>query len=378
LTERKRAEDEHQHAMLLKQIAEGKSAIENERENFRNLFRQTPEMVCILKGSDHVLEFVNEAHIKALGFDATGKSVREAQPESVEVHGILDEVYRTGKTTELHEIPVTVTNRLRYFNLTYAARRDQAGKINGIMILGIEVTDQVLARRAAQDAIKAREDVVAMVSHDLKNPLSAIALNVNSIGRALNKIPASAQFKEKLERIEQSTNRMQELIDKVLDITKIEAGTFKVELREESPEGILSEVFNLFLPLARKGDLTLLIDTEPQCCPKLRFDRTKIYQVLLNLIGNGVKFTPKGGKVSVGAKDGPNEFLFWVKDSGPGIRKEDQINIFSRFWQATETATKGVGLGLAIAKGIVEAHGGRIWVESEPGMGAKFLFAIPK
>lgn len=118
-------------------------AIENERENFRNLFQQTPEMVCILSGSDHLFEFVNEAHVRVLGFDATGKTVREAQPESVEVHGILDAVYETGRTAELREIPVTVGERLRYFNLTYAARRDADGRINGVMILGTEVSEQV-------------------------------------------------------------------------------------------------------------------------------------------------------------------------------------------------------------------------------------------
>src|SRR6478752_6660771 len=102
-------------------------------------------MVCFLSGPEHRFEFVNEAHILALGFDATGKTVREAQPESVEVHGILDEVYRTGTTAALREIPVTLTDRLRYFNLTYAARRNSQGQVDGIMIVGSEVTGQVLA-----------------------------------------------------------------------------------------------------------------------------------------------------------------------------------------------------------------------------------------
>ncbi len=127
-------------------------AVENERENFRNLFRQTPEMVCILSGPEHRFEFVNEAHIKALGFDATGMAVRVAQPESVEVHGLLDGVYLTGKTASLHEIPVTLGDRVRYFNLTYAARRNEAGEINGIMILGAEVTEQVDARNALEES----------------------------------------------------------------------------------------------------------------------------------------------------------------------------------------------------------------------------------
>ncbi|MBC7457166.1 MAG: PAS domain-containing protein [Bdellovibrionaceae bacterium] len=135
----------------LQSEAKAHKAIENERENFRNLFKQTPEMVCILKGADHVFEFVNASYIKILGFDATGKSVREAQPESVEMYGILDDVCRTGKTAELHEIPVTVGDRLRYFNLTFAARRDESGKIDGVMILGAEVTEQITARNIAKN-----------------------------------------------------------------------------------------------------------------------------------------------------------------------------------------------------------------------------------
>jgi hypothetical protein len=98
-------------------------ASENERENFHTLFRQTPEMVCILRGPDHVFEFVNSAHIKVLGFDATGKNVREAQPESIEVYSILDNVYASGKTAHLSEIRVTFGERLRLFDLTYSARR---------------------------------------------------------------------------------------------------------------------------------------------------------------------------------------------------------------------------------------------------------------
>lgn len=116
-------------------------------------------MVCILSGPEHRFAFVNEAHIAVLGFDATGQTVREAQPESVEVHGILDQVYRTGITAELREIPVTVTDRVRYFNLTYAARRSDHGQIDGIMIMGSEVTDQVLARRTQEEHQRSLEEM---------------------------------------------------------------------------------------------------------------------------------------------------------------------------------------------------------------------------
>lgn len=149
--------DVTEKVLARRQIEQAKEAIERERENFRNLYRQTPEMVCVLSGPHHIFEFVNAAHIKALGFDASGMTVREAQPESVEVHGILDNVYRTGKTAELHEIPITLGNRLRYFNLTYAARYGVDGMPDGILILGAEVTDQLLTREAIKSQREALE-----------------------------------------------------------------------------------------------------------------------------------------------------------------------------------------------------------------------------
>jgi PAS domain S-box-containing protein len=149
-------QDVTEQVLARRMIEEANGAIENERENFRNLFKQTPEIVCILGGPDHVFEFVNEAHIRTIGFDTTGKAVREAQPDSVQVHGILDEVYRTGKTAELRQIAVTVGGRLRYFNLTFAARKNKYGEINGVMILGAEVTDQVKAATNLEKAVAER------------------------------------------------------------------------------------------------------------------------------------------------------------------------------------------------------------------------------
>ncbi len=175
-----------------------REAVEIERANFSHLFRYSPEMVCVLSGPEHRFEFVNEAHVKVLGFDATGRAVREAQPESVEIHHILDNVYRTGKTAELHEIPVTVTDRLRYFNLTYSARRDAKGSIDGIMILGTEVTEQVLFREGNQLQQKALElalenapleqvlDVLAkMVERQSGSDLIAAILLIDEDGRQL-------------------------------------------------------------------------------------------------------------------------------------------------------------------------------------------------
>lgn len=125
-----------------------RALIETERENFRNLFKQIPEMICTLRGPEHIFDFVNESYVKMLGFNPTTMRLREAQRESSEVHEIVDEVYRTGKTTLLREIPMTISGRLGYFNLTYTARRDEQGCIDGVMVLGTEITNQILSRES--------------------------------------------------------------------------------------------------------------------------------------------------------------------------------------------------------------------------------------
>ena len=157
-------------------IRASKEAVEHERNNFRILFKQTPEMVCMLSGPEHRFVFVNEAHKRILGFDATGKTLREAQPESVEIFSILDEVYRTGITAELSEIPVTVTDRTRYFNLTYAARRDLDSRIDGVMMLGTEVTDEVLSR----EGLELQREALKLALNDapLKTILDLLASSI--------------------------------------------------------------------------------------------------------------------------------------------------------------------------------------------------------
>lgn len=144
-------------------VERAKSIVENERNNFHALFKDTPHLVCILRGPDHQFEFVNHAHVKLLGFDATGMTVREAQPESVEVHGLLDDVYRTGITSQHYEIPVTLGDRIRYFNVTYSARRDDDGNIIGVMILASDVTSHVDMRKELEDS----KQRIALEQHKL-------------------------------------------------------------------------------------------------------------------------------------------------------------------------------------------------------------------
>jgi signal transduction histidine kinase len=226
-----------------------------------------------------------------------------------------------------------------------------------------------------QIAVRARDDLVAVVSHDLKNPLGVIqmqvALLLNASGS--NDEP-SRRVRTSVERIQRSVDRMNALIHDLLDLAKIEAGRFAVRCRPEASSDMVEEALIVLRPLAE----TKRIEITPELCDatQVHADRERVFQVLSNLIGNAIKFTPEGGRIDVSTRRCDGELLFTVADTGPGIAEEQLPNVFNRYWQEHRASREGSGLGLYIAKGIVEAHGGRIWVETRAGGGAQFNFTL--
>jgi signal transduction histidine kinase/ActR/RegA family two-component response regulator/PAS domain-containing protein len=552
-----------------KSAQEAKRAIENERENFRNLFKQTPEIVCILSGPEHSFEFVNEAHVRVLGFDATGKTVRAAQPESVEVHDILDNVYRTGKTAELHEIPVTVGERLRYFNLTYSARTDIQQKINGIMILGAEVTDQVLFRESsvlqrralelalngapthevlqilakmaelqagarvkaaimlvdeegkhllhggapslsedycravhgieiqpdmgscgapafrkelvivedistdprwkdykdfaaehglaacwsnpiltsegkllgtfafysavprgpteqetevmelcvrttalivergleiiqrqknqkqiteneqwlkqakdeAERANRLKSAFLANMSHEIRTPLGAMIGFADLLRDPNISRDEHSSFVDILTR---NANQLSIIIDDILDLSKVEAGHLKLEFLNVRPEQIATEVVSLMQVKARDKGLRLEYRPDPTTPSVISTDPIRLRQILLNLVGNAIKFTRSGSVqiTSAGQKDinRVDIVAFEVTDTGIGIAGSQRDKIFEVFVQADNSMTRkfgGTGLGLALSRRLARALGGDVCIKSSSeGNGTTFLATI--
>ena len=227
----------------------------------------------------------------------------------------------------------------------------------------------------SQQAVRAREEVLAIVSHDLRNPLNAVTL-----GSGLLKMSETLadDDREQIETIEVSARRMARLIEDLLDVTRLEGGKrLPIEPAPVEPAELLREAEEIFRAQAAVGSVTLDYGID-ETIPAVFADRHRVMQVMTNLIGNSMKFTPPGGRIDVRAKlvDG-EEVLFSISDTGPGIPKENLSDIFSPYWQAKRAERLGAGLGLPIAKGIVEAHGGRIWVEIEPGRGTDFYFTLP-
>jgi signal transduction histidine kinase len=225
---------------------------------------------------------------------------------------------------------------------------------------------------AARKALAARDELMGMVAHDLRNPLGAIAMKAALLRRTAE----SAKTRERAESIENVTRRMEYLIKSMLDVTTMEAGRFSVTPTRCDVESLLHETVEMFENLAASKQIRFeQIEEEPGLA--VHAERERVLQVLSNLLGNALKFTPPGGKVVLVVARQDDAVRFTVSDTGPGIPAHGLPHIFERFWKAETRGKTGTGLGLFIAKRIVEAHSGQIWAESAPGGGASLSFTLP-
>jgi PAS domain S-box-containing protein len=228
--------------------------------------------------------------------------------------------------------------------------------------------------RAALRATGARDEVLGVVAHDLRNPLNSIMMHAQLLQRGRSE--GEARYRKHGESIHKSASRMNRLIQDLLDVTRIEAGQLPLERGPVAAEQVALDVVEAQKAVVASSRVELKLDVA-RCLPTISVDRDRLLQVFENLIGNAVKFTPSGGSITIGANLRGGEVMFWVEDTGAGIPAEHLPHLFDRFWQAKKGAKGGAGLGLAIARGVVDAHGGRIWVESTEGRGTTFYFTVP-
>jgi len=228
--------------------------------------------------------------------------------------------------------------------------------------------------RIAQHAIQLRDDVLSIVAHDLRNPLGTILMQASMLRRKGGEL--ERRSRKPGEVIERAATRMNHLIQDLLDVARMEGGRLTIERERVSAGQIIADAVQTLAPLAASASLELTLQAEREL-PELWADRNRVLQIFENLVGNAIKFTEPGGRITVGAAPGEGHVLFWVADTGIGIADEHLPRLFERLWQASKAGQHGAGLGLPIVKGIVEAHGGRIWVETKLGAGSAFFFTIP-
>ncbi len=241
----------------------------------------------------------------------------------------------------------------------------------------IVMEEEQQARSQAETAVRTRDEVLSVVSHDLRNPVHTIGM---SSAFLLDVLPAEgkegAMVTKQLAIIKRATDSMNRMIQDLLDITRIESGRMAVDCAPLPVPALMDEVVSMMGPLARDAGISLECRFAPDL-PVLYADRDRLVQVFSNLLGNAIKFTPAGGTVALRADAAERAVCFQVADTGAGIPAEHLPRLFDRFWQARRTDRRGLGLGLPIVKGILDAHGGRIEVASEPGRGSTFSFTLP-
>jgi signal transduction histidine kinase len=231
------------------------------------------------------------------------------------------------------------------------------------------------SRRAAEAATAARDLILATVSHDLRSPLSTILMSAGYI-QEVTPVELAPKVRDKVAIIQKVVAQMNRLIQDLLDVAKIEQGHLALERRWQGAAALAHEAVEMLEPIAAERGIRIESDV-PADLPDFPADRARVLQVFSNLIGNAIKFSPGGGTITLAARLEGGAVVYRISDEGPGIPAEDLPHVFDRFWSGKHRDHGGAGLGLSIARGIVETHGGRIWVESEPGRGASFCFSLP-
>ena len=364
----------------------------NEAERRKETVAARREVRAVLRGTgDGIIgvglngacTFLNEAGSRLLGY-----SKQELKGKSV--HNMIHHTRWDGSDYPLKECPVHLSlasgDTAKTFDdilwrkdgSSFPVQLAVSPMTDGLEILGVvltftDMTEIREAEEALKQAISARDEVLAVVSHDLRNPVGTIAAAAELVAD----VPLSQERRnEHLHTIRRAADRVNRLIQSLLDVAKIEAGKITLELSFEEINELVNDAVTQAGWLAEQEGVQLLFEEE-ETSSRVHVDRNKMLQVLSNLIENALKYTPEGGRVTVSAKREGDNVLIVVADTGVGIEPQVLNNLFDRFWQGHRKDGKGSGLGLTIVKGILQAHGTTANVRTEVGEGSSFEFTLP-
>lgn len=399
------------HVVDVTEQVRARQTIELQRQRLQELFMNAPAGIAVLRGPNHIFELANPPYMQLAGRQSSiiGLTVAQALPEVVAQGFIelLDGVYQTGKAFIAQELAIQLDRngdgKLEeiFLNFVYQPlfASDGSGKAEGIFVHVVEVTEQVKARQQIEQLSRLKDDFLAIASHDLRTPVTSIKGYLQLLQRNLTRQQiqhsrsADARAGESDTRLAENNlqvvtrvltqvNRLNELINRLLDFSRIAEGQLNLQYTHNANlvELVLEVVTNLSMTTEQHQ---VLMQPPARDTIRLSYDEARLEQVLNNLIGNAIKYSPPDTTITVGVEaphTGQSEVIFWIRDEGYGIDPEQQIHLFERFYQIRNEHTEGkggLGLGLYITAEIVKQHGGRIWVKSALEQGSTFYVALP-
>ena len=379
ITEQKRAEEERQSLF---------AALELERARLASIFVQAPAFIATLRGPEHVFELANPQYDQLVGHrEILGKPVREALPE-IEGQGffeLLDEVYTSGQPFVGNGISVLLRRgaegplEQRYLNFVYQPLLETGGSVSGIFAHGVDVTEHVETAEALREADRRKDEFLAMLGHELRNPLAPIRNAIHILREAGTDLPTLEKARDMIDR---QVSHLARLVDDLLDVSRISRG--KILLRKErlNLTALVRDTVEDRRRGLEAGGRTLEVSLPAEAL-WIEGDETRLAQALGNLLSNAGKFTDPGGRIEVGLSAGPDRASagIEVRDDGIGMEPEMLSRLFETFSQADRTLDRsrgGLGLGLALVKGLVDLHGGEVHAASDGlGRGSRFTLRFP-
>lgn len=386
-------EAEAANRKLFDDVEAARFEAESERSKLHSLFMQAPVSINVYEGPDHRCILCNPEAQEAAGRDMTGLTLREAVPESIykEYVGIFDRVYQTGEPFIGKEIQArmrALDPKLedRYYNIVIKPFHNSRGQIIGILNLSVDVTPEVLAKKAREElvaelaeAVQTRDEFMSIASHELRTPLTSLKLQNQLRVRNLSRGNKDAFADEKMQRMfnvdSLQIDRIIHLVDDMLDISRIRTGKLAIEREQLDLSALVRECVDRQRLQLEAADCKLEMHCEEPI--EGHWDRFRIEQVIANLLTNVSKYA-KGAQVRISTRKEGNLGFLEVLDHGIGIAPENLERIFERFERAiNKNEVSGLGLGLYIAREILKLHGGSITVESKLGEGSKFTVSLP-
>ncbi|MGX9220400.1 ATP-binding protein [Massilia varians] len=359
---------------------------EQENQRLMGLFEQAPGIFAVLRGPDHVFEIANESYLQLIGRrELIGKPARDALPEVADqgFFELLDQVYQSGQPFVGHAVPVRVQREAsapleeRYVDFVYQPIRGPKGDVEGIFVEGSDVTMRKRVEDELRAANRQKDQFLAMLAHELRNPLAPITTAAQLLQRG-SLDPQRARHASDI--IVRQAEHMTDLVNDLLDVSRVTRGLAEIEKEDLDVAAVVNGAIEQVRPLLDMKRHELRVEQWQQPL-YVSGDRTRLVQVVSNILNNAAKYTSSGGQIALRVTSEGGEAVIAVSDNGQGIDPQVLPYIFDLFTQAERTPDRsqgGLGIGLALVKSLVALHGGRVAAFSEgPNKGSEFVIRLP-